>query len=131
MGEIYQMAQKGRVYLFGSGDSRCNPIHGADLAARCADAIEDNESEVVVGGPETMTWRKIAKVAFAAQSKPAKLTSVPLWVMSLVISVTRLFSRHNAELVAFFTAMATRDVVGPAFGKHTLAEHYRSLEAAR
>ena len=36
MGEFFEMAKKGRVYLIGNGTNRVNPIHGADLAAACA-----------------------------------------------------------------------------------------------
>jgi hypothetical protein len=50
------MARRGRVWLIGSGQSRVNPIHGADLAVACADAIEGADGDIEVGGPETMTW---------------------------------------------------------------------------
>ncbi len=131
MGEVYKMARKGRVYLIGPGDNRINPIHGADLAVRCVDAIEESRQEIDLGGPETMTWREIAELAFATQNKPVKITSVPVRIMSLVILATRLFSRHSAELLAFFTAMATRDVVGPATGSHTLGAHFEQLGATK
>jgi uncharacterized protein YbjT (DUF2867 family) len=127
MGQFYEMARKGRVYLFGSGNNRVNPIHGADLAASCVDAIEETRQEIDLGGPETLSWREIAELTFAAQNKPARITSVPVWIMSSVIFVTRLFSRHSAELLAFFTTMATRDVVGPPTGSHTLSAYYQSL----
>lgn len=130
MGEVFEMARKGRVYLIGPGNNRINPIHGADLAICCADAIEESRQEIDLGGPEIMTWREMAEWALAAQNKPVKITSVPVWIMSLAIRVTRLFSRHSAELLAFFTAMATRNVVGPATGSHTLGAHYEQLGAA-
>jgi uncharacterized protein YbjT (DUF2867 family) len=38
MEEYVKMARKGRVYLFGSGKNRINPIHGADLAVTCVEA---------------------------------------------------------------------------------------------
>jgi len=129
--EVYQMARKGRVYLFGDGKSRINPIHGADLAVACADAIDDERRAIDVGGPEALTWREIAALAFEVQGKPVKISTVPLWVMTVVIFVTRIFNRHTAELLSFFTTMGTRDVLGPSTGTHTLAAHYRKLEAAR
>ena len=43
MSEVLEMARKGRVWLIGSGANRVNPIHGADLAVVCADAIESRE----------------------------------------------------------------------------------------
>src|SRR5699024_9578441 len=38
MGQIYEMAQNGRVYLFGDGEYSINPIHGKDLADVCVKA---------------------------------------------------------------------------------------------
>jgi uncharacterized protein YbjT (DUF2867 family) len=131
MGEVFEMAREGRVWLIGSGKSRVNPIHGADLAVSCVDAIEAERREIDVGGPETMTWREIATLALQAQDKPVKITSIPIWIMQLVIFGTRLFSRHSAELLAFFTTVTTRDVVAPLTGSHTLEAHFRQLGASR
>jgi uncharacterized protein YbjT (DUF2867 family) len=127
MGEVYDMARKGRVYLIGDGRTRTNPIHGADLAARCADAVEGGDRDIPLGGPETMSWRAIAELALRVQNKPVRITYIPAWVIWSIVFVTRLFSRHSAELMAFFTTLATRDVVAPATGSHTLEAHYASL----
>ncbi len=131
MGELFEMARKGRVYLFGSGTHRTNPIHGADLAVRCADAIDSRDTEIVVGGPDTLTWQEIAEAAFEAQGKAPKISRVPRWVMSTAIGLTRVFSRHNAGLLAFFTTMGTQDIVAPPTGTHRLIDHFRHLEAER
>ena len=40
-------------------------------------------------------------------------------------------TRHQGDLLAFFTTMATTDVVAPSTGTHTLEAHYRSLGGAR
>jgi hypothetical protein len=45
-----------------------------------------------------------------------------------VVRLVRLFNRHQGELLAFFTTMATTDVVAPAAGAHTLEDHFRSLQ---
>ena len=45
MGEYLKMARKGRVYLIGAGDNRINPIHGADLAEVCVDAVDQEVPE--------------------------------------------------------------------------------------
>lgn len=127
MGEVLEMARKGRVWLIGSGEHRLNPIHGADLAEACADAIEDDETEIDVGGPETMTWNEVAELAFEALDQPAKITRIPQWLMWSVVRLARFFNRHQGELLAFFTTMASRDVVAATTGIHTLEAHYRSL----
>jgi uncharacterized protein YbjT (DUF2867 family) len=131
MEEIFTMAFKGRVFLFGDGSKRTNPIHGADLAKRCIDAIDCGETEIEIGGPEVLTWREIANVAFAVQDKRPKITTIPLWVVRPVISVMQLLNRHQAELLAFFSTMATRDVIGPANGSRTLQAHFLDLANRR
>jgi uncharacterized protein YbjT (DUF2867 family) len=127
LGELLAMARKGRVWLIGDGTARVNPIHGADLAVACADAIEANAAAIDVGGPEVMTWNQAAAVAFEACGRPAKITHVPDWLMWPIVRLVRLVNRHQGELLAFFTTMATRDVVAPATGSHTLAGHYAEL----
>ncbi len=128
MSEIFEMARKGRVWLIGSGEHRSNPIHGADLAVVCAGAIENDETEVDVGGPETMTWSEVAERAFEVLNRPAKVTRIPQWLMWKVVRLVRFFNRHQGELLAFFTTMATRDVVAASSGINTLEAHYRLLE---
>jgi uncharacterized protein YbjT (DUF2867 family) len=127
MGEVFEMARRGRVWLIGPGENRVNPIHGADLAVACADAMEGEETEIDVGGPQTMTWREVAELAFDVLGRPAKVTSIPPWLMWSVVRLVRLFNRHRGDLLAFFTTMATSDVVAPSSGTHTLEAHYRSL----
>jgi uncharacterized protein YbjT (DUF2867 family) len=131
MGEFFEMARKGRVYLIGKGSNRTNPIHGADLATSCVDAVDGKRQEIDVGGPEILTYRQIAEIACVSQNKPIKITSVPIWIFSLIIVLTRLFSHHAAELLAFFKTMVTTDVVGPASGTHTLGAYYQELGAMK
>ncbi len=47
MGEFLEMARKGRVFLVGRGRNRTNPIHGADLAKSCVDAMEECPTEAI------------------------------------------------------------------------------------
>ncbi len=127
MGEFFEMARKGRVWLIGSGDNRVNPIHGADLAVACVDAMEGNETEIDVGGPQTFTWHEVAALAFDVVEKPAKVSRIPEWLMWSVVRLVKLFKRHQGNLLAFFTTMATTEVVAPPTGTHSLEEHYRQL----
>jgi uncharacterized protein YbjT (DUF2867 family) len=127
MGEVLEMARRGRVWLIGSGNSRVNPIHGADLAVACVDAIEGSDPEIDVGGPQTFTWNEVAALAFATLGKPEKTSHVPSWLMWSVVRLIGLFNRHQGDLLTFLTTMATTDVVAPAIGTHTLAAHYREL----
>jgi uncharacterized protein YbjT (DUF2867 family) len=130
MGGILDMARRGRVWLIGSGENRVNPIHGTDLAVACIDAMEGDETEIDVGGPQKMTWHEVATLAFRVLEKPAKISHVPEWLTWAVVRLVRLFNRHQGELLAFLTTMATADVVAPSTGTHTLEAHYRSLGGA-
>ncbi len=127
MGEVLEMARKGRVWLIGSGEGRVNPIHGADLAVACADAVDGYELEIDVGGPQTMTWNEAVALAFEVLGRPAKVTRIPEWLMWSVVRLVRLFNRHQGDLLAFFTTMTTAEVVAPSTGTHTLEAHFRLL----
>ncbi len=72
-----------------------------------------------------LTARQIAELAFVALGKPARITCIPVWLAKWVVVLTRVFSRHQAELMAFFVAMATRDVVAPATGTHRLEAFFK------
>jgi uncharacterized protein YbjT (DUF2867 family) len=124
MGELVEMAKRGRVWLIGSGADRVNPIHGADLAAVCVDAIDCTTTEIDVGGPETMSWNDAARLAFAAVDRAARISRVPGWLMWSVVRAVRVFNRHRGELLAFFTTMSTTDVVAPNVGRRRLVDHF-------
>ena len=124
MGEFLEMAKKGRVYLIGRGSNKMNPIHGADLAVTCVDAAEGEQKEVDVGGPEVLTYREIAELAFQSLAKPVRITSVPVWAMKLLITATRIFNKQQAGPLAFFTTAMTSDVVAPITGGRSLAAHF-------
>lgn len=126
MGDYLEMAGKGRVFLFGSGENRINPIHGADLAVTCADMAEGGSREVDVGGPEVLTHREIATMALGALGKPLRISSLPLWVMRLVVFFTRLFNRHQGELLAFLTTALSSNAVAPATGIHRLRDFFET-----
>jgi uncharacterized protein YbjT (DUF2867 family) len=131
MGEYMKMAKEGRVYLFGDGNNRINPIHGADLAKVCVDAVDQDLPEIDVGGPEVMTHREIARLALKAAGKRERITAVPVWVMRSVVFLTRLFNRHQGELLAFLTEAMTAEAVAPAAGSRSLSNHFQDLAVPR
>lgn len=130
MGEYLKMARKGRVFLIGNGENRINPIHGADLAGVCVDAVDQDVLEIDVGGPDVLTHREIARLALAAAVKQERITTVPVWMMRGLVSLTRLFNRHQGELLAFFTEAMTADAVAPAAGFRSLANHFSEMAVA-
>lgn len=128
MSEFFSMAKRGRIYLFGNGELKTNPIHGEDLATVCVDAIEKSDKEIEVGGPEILTQNEIAMTAFCILGKKPKVTHIPDWVRVVILKIVRLFtgSKFYGPIEFFLTVMAV-DMIAPKYGKHTLKEFYTNL----
>ena len=85
MQDFFKMAQKGRVFVFGSGDNKINPIHGADLAEVCVNALKKPEKDINVGGPELFTFKEIAELAFQVLNKKEKISTLPMWMIRITL----------------------------------------------
>jgi len=129
MTEFYNMAQKGRVFLFGDGGLEFNPIHGADLAEVCINMINSNKKELEVGGPETLTQTEIAETAFQAANLPVRITYIPDWIRRLVLKLARVcMNKYAFGPVEFFLYAMALDMKAPEYGKHTLLDYYKGLK---
>jgi uncharacterized protein YbjT (DUF2867 family) len=123
--EYLTMATKGKGYVFGSGEYRINPIHGADLAEVCVRAAIEGKTEISVGGPDLLTHNEILALAFNSLSKRPKISSVPLWIRDALLAILRTLTpvRTYGPLEFFMTVLAT-DLVAPAYGTHHLKEFF-------
>ena len=129
MNEFFHMAQKGKVYLFGNGRFRSNPIHGDDLAKVCIGAIDEDKKKIEVGGPEEFTQVELAEVAFAIVGNPVSITYVPNWIRKALLALSRLFlSRARYGPIEFFLTVLAMDMIAPKSGVITLSEHFKSLK---
>lgn len=129
MSEFFFMAQKGRIYIFGSGDQKTNPIHGEDLAAVCVDAIEGPKQVIKVGGPETLTYNEIARIAFEVAGTEPKITRIPNWVRTTLLWLIRVST--NSKFygpIEFFLTVTSIDMVAPEYGAHRLEKHFANLK---
>ena len=125
MDEFLKMARAGRVYLFGDGSNRINPIHGADLAEVCADALETRERQLDVGGPEVFTYREIAELAFVALDKPSKITCLPKKLVAVAVGALRWVVPVKAYgPIQFLATVMTMDVVAEKYGRQQLLDHF-------
>jgi len=126
MEEILTMALSGRIYLFGDGSNRINPIHGADLAQVCADALVSSESQIDVGGPETFTYLEIAELAFDVLDRPEKITCIPKFLVSATVGALRWLAPAKVYgPVQFMANVMTMDVIGQPRGERRLEDHFR------
>ena len=128
MTEFYQMADKGRIYLFGKGEYQSNPIHGDDLAKVCIDAINNVQKELLVGGPEVFSQIELAKLAFKVVGKPVKITFIPDWVRSGLLKTCKLFLNSNKYgPIEFFLNVLAMDMNAPEYGVQKLRCYFQSL----
>lgn len=127
--ELYHMATKGKIYQFGQGTMRMNPIAGEDLAQFCLDTLNSTQTEYDIGGPEVLSVNQLAQLAFAAQNKPCSIVSVPDILRRTLLL---LFSRMPEKWVGppeFFLTMLGSDAIAPCYGKKTMAEHFASCQS--
>jgi uncharacterized protein YbjT (DUF2867 family) len=127
MGAIIDMAKRGRVYLVGDGSNRMSPIHGRDLARVCVETAEGDELEVEAGGPDTMTQREAALLAFEVVGKPAKITVIPMWLARSLVKFIALLSTQFGDLADFIVTAGEIDGVCPARGTITLRSYFEAL----
>ena len=124
--EFFKMAQKGRASVFGSGDNKINPIHGADLAEVCVKSIDNPEKEINVGGPETFTYKEIAELAFKVLNKKVKISTLPIWMIRIILPIMRTFtSSKTYGPLEFMMSVMTMDVVGELYGKERLKDFFQ------
>lgn len=131
MGDFFTMAKAGRVWLFGTGQHRINPIDGADLATATFDTIARGAVWADIGGPATFTQDEIAALCFRALEQPPRITHLPdvlrrlsLWLLP------RLAPRRIAGPAQFFLTAAAMNMTAPPHGTRQLADHFTTLAAS-
>jgi len=130
MEAFIEMAQKGRIYLFGHGEYRANPIHGQDLAQVCVDACTNTETLIEIGGPEILTQNQMAATAFKALGKTPKITHLPDSIRKLTLFIMRCFTGVKTYgPIEFFLTVFAQDMISPSYGKHTLLSHFKTLNS--
>ena len=122
---------RGTAIVFGSGNTKLNPIHGIDLANAAVKAIKDSSwhnKYIPVGGPEVYTHNEVAKLVFEVLGKPPKIRKVPPWLLKIISSVARPFNANIADMIWFFIAIGSiPDLSAPAFGNHHLKDFFQEL----
>lgn len=126
--DIFNMARSGRVYLFGRGHLKLNPIHGADLARFCLEAISKEQQEMDVGGPEILSVKAIAQIAFTALNKPVKITYLPDWLRVFLVAIVKRLPVKWGGPAEFFLTLMGEDAIAPSYGEHRLVDFFATLE---
>ena len=127
MAQFLNMARNGIMLTLGDGDKRSNPIHGADLARVCVDAIEGDDIVVEVGGPETFSYREVADMAAEVVGKQPFVASLPLWLADGMAAVTGFINRDIQDVAMFASAVSKMDSVAPPHGTHLLRDYFAEI----
>jgi len=128
MADFLNMAKAGRVWLFGNGQHRFNPIHGADLATAVFEAVEEGFAWADVGGPETLTQEGLAKLCFEVLDRQPRITYLPDILRRLALRLLpRIAPRRIAGPAQFFLTAGAMNMTAPPAGTRKLADHFSSL----
>ncbi|MEZ4917969.1 MAG: SDR family oxidoreductase [Saprospiraceae bacterium] len=131
MRDFLEMAKGGRVYLFGDGKLKLNPIHGSDLAKAVVSAISQNKNEINIGGPDLLTQNEIAEMALKAYGKTVKIVHLPDWIRRLALWAIRTFTNSKTYgPIEFFMTTMVMDMEAPQYGIHKLEDFFND-EAKR
>lgn len=126
MKDFLDMARKGKIYLFGNGEQKFNPIHGEDLAIICLQAIKSTRNEIIVGGPDVFTLNEIGEMALEALEKTIKIIHLPDWIRRFIIWCFRTFtSSKTYGPIEFFLTLMAEDNIAPRFGTKRLYYFFR------
>jgi len=114
----------------GNGDARTNPIHEADLAEFCADALcaDGAGLEYNVGGPEILSRRQISDLVHQSGPLGRTVTRVPVSTLRAGGLFLGPFNRRVSQLMTFIADVLSDDFIAPEFGSRTL-ERYLASEA--
>jgi len=126
--EILAAAKQGKSYLFGDGEKKLNPIHGADLASVIVNAIDIAKDTLEVGGPEVLTQNQIVSMAYEVLKKEARIVHIPNFVKKIVLSLLYTFTTQKTYgPIEFFLTVIDLDMECEKFGTKTLREHFKTL----
>ena len=130
MGRFFSMACTGHMFMVGEGEKKMNPIHGADIAKVCVDAVNGDCREIAAGGPDIYTFREIMEMAFHVCGKSTWITPIPLWLAEGALAGIKLFNRNLADLMSFAVEAVKFDHVAPAYGSRHLKSFFEKLADA-
>lgn len=132
MGDVFAMARRGKVWLIGSGETRVNPIHGADLAEVVATVLASEApiAELPVGGPEVFSQREVAELMFRVLGTRPRYGHLSPGLLRLLAGLARPVSPNAWALLRMFAGFGLHDGVAPLFGTRRLEDFFRALASS-
>ncbi|MEK9659004.1 MAG: NAD(P)H-binding protein [Chloroflexota bacterium] len=121
---VLERARSGSVRVVAGGEAQTNPIHEADAATAIADALDSDETDLSLGGPELLTQRQVAEVAFDALGREPHIRSTPNWLSLLGVRYARWRGAKANDVALHRWLAATTELKAPAVGTRTLADYF-------
>ena len=120
--ELLAMARRGKVRVVGNGRARTNPVHPRDVAEQVAQYLEQGPQSLAMGGPQVLTRRQIAELAFEVLTAPPRIGRVPAFALRWLAPLVRVVQPRLGELLEFVAAVSTVDAIAPCVGTRTLRQ---------
>ncbi len=124
LGQFVSRARRGFMFWIGEGHICSNPIHGADLAEVCVAAVDREDREIGVGGPEVFTYYEMVDLACEIAGTQPFMLPLPFWVADGLVAAVGLFNRDVHDVALFATTLSKMDVVSPKYGKRRLRDFF-------
>ena len=122
-----KLAQKGPMYIIGSGRVVCTPVDVGELASLMAeDALQVSNAVTSIGGPRDMTWRQICETCFSIWDAPVRILSVPVWLCHVALAFIRPFSFQYYALGKLMVFFSVNSVPTAQRGRIDLGTYLRS-----
>jgi uncharacterized protein YbjT (DUF2867 family) len=90
--------------------------------------MEGTDELIEAGGPDTLTQRDVAEMAFEVVGKPVKVTVVPLWLAGGRVKAIRLLCKQLGDLAYLIVTAREVDGTGPARRDTTLRSDFEELD---
>lgn len=132
MAAIFRLARHGLNVIVGDGQSRVNPIHGADLAEEIVRGLHDpsrHNRALDVGGPDTYTFRALGELAGEAIGRRVHTISIPPALIGAASAAAAPLNANAAALLKTAQLLGNTDAVGTPVGHHHLRDLFHELAA--
>ncbi len=125
--DLLPMARKGILPLIGNGLARTNPIDPQDVAELIVKCLCAGPADLSCGGPEVLTRAQINEIVGRSIGKSKVwMPKAPAGLVRMQAKLVRLFHPRMADLMEFFSVVATQDCIAPIEGHRRMADYYAS-----
>lgn len=120
------MIEKGSVSLLGDKPVYANVISTEDFAEFIVAHMLDTNKTYEIGGKETYSYEKIAKMCFLAAKKEPVIKHAPVWLFDVLAFINKLKKNGKESIIQFSKFTLSSDMVGAtAYGEMSFAEYIK------